>query len=89
MKLYKKSIILFSLITLIFLLCASNVFAQRGRLKAFVKDEQGNPIKDAIVIAENPLSMSGKVEVKTDKDGKFVFKVPDTGVWTVDRKSVV
>jgi tetratricopeptide (TPR) repeat protein len=83
MKQYRKSIIFLLLITFLSFLFASTAWAQRGRFKAYVTDEQGNPIAGATIIAENPLSMSGKIEVKTDKKGGFIFKVPDTGVWNL------
>jgi tetratricopeptide (TPR) repeat protein len=83
MKQNRKSIIFVSLITFLCILLTGYALAQRGRFRAFVTDDQGNPIAGALVIAENPQSMSGKIEVKTDKNGSFIFKVPDTGVWNL------
>lgn len=83
MKANKKLFILISLIISITLLFTINAWAQRGRFKAKVTDEQGNPIAGATILAQYALSMSGRVEVKTDKNGNFLFRVPDTGIWTL------
>lgn len=67
---------------LVFVLSSLNLaFAQRGRFVGEVTDEEGNPIEGAIIIATNPNAMIGKVELKTKKDGKFLFAVRETGVW--------
>lgn len=73
--------ILISLIISICFLHSGNVLAQKGRFKGKVTDEKENSIKAVIVLAENPLSVGGRIEVKTDKNGEFIFPVPYTGMW--------
>jgi len=73
------------LILVLFLVCVlsslNSAFAQRGRFTAKVTNEEGNPIEGAIIIATNPNALVGRVELKTKKDGKFLFAVRETGVW--------
>jgi len=84
MKKYRKSKADFLLLVL-FLVCVlsplNSAFAQRGRFTGKVTDEEGNPIEGVIIIATNPNAMVGRVELKTKKDGKFLFAVRETGVW--------
>jgi tetratricopeptide (TPR) repeat protein len=76
-----SSFILSLLLIILLFLMTDNVWAQKGRFKGIVKDEQGKPIEGANILVENPLHVSGRIEAKTDKNGVFSFLVPVSGVW--------
>lgn len=80
-KIGKSQYLIFALFLVIVLSSLNLAFAQRGRFIGEVTDEEGNPIEGAIIVATNPEAMVGKVELKSKKDGKFVFTVRETGIW--------
>ena len=58
------------------------VGAQAGRVGGVVKDENGNPLKGATVLAENPDASPSSFTATTDEKGRFSIIGLRTGVWT-------
>src|SRR3954468_20493645 len=56
--------------------------AQVGRVGGTVKDDTGNPIKGASVIAENPNLSPNSLTAATDDKGRFSIIGLRTGPWT-------
>jgi len=56
--------------------------AQVGRVGGTVKDDTGNPIKGASVMAENPNSSPNSLTATTDDKGRFSIIGLKTGAWT-------
>jgi tetratricopeptide (TPR) repeat protein len=68
------------------LLCAlaGNAAAQGGgRVSGVVRDDHGNPIKGAIIIADNPDASPGSFTTSADSKGQFAIVGLQTGVWTI------
>jgi tetratricopeptide (TPR) repeat protein len=65
-----------------FLLLGSSLTAQqRSRISGTVTDEKGNPVKGAVVQAENPNSMPSELSATTDGKGRFAFGGLKVGTW--------
>lgn len=56
--------------------------AQTGRVGGVVKDEAGNPLKGATVMAENPNASPGSFTATTDDKGRFSIIGLRSGAWT-------
>jgi len=56
--------------------------AQTGRVGGVVKDESGNPLKGATVMAENPSSSPSSFTATTDDKGRFSIIGLRSGPWT-------
>lgn len=78
----KKKIVFFSLI-LFFI--SVNIFGQagmgRGRVFGKVEDENGNPIEDAIITAQNLVEKGTILKGKSDKKGNWAIAGFGTGLW--------
>jgi Flp pilus assembly protein TadD len=61
---------------------AAVAMAQVGRVGGTVKDDTGQPIKGATVMAENPNSSPSSLTATTDDKGRFSIIGLKTGVWT-------
>jgi tetratricopeptide (TPR) repeat protein len=57
--------------------------AQTGRVGGTVKDQQGQPIKGATVIAENPSSSPSSFTATTDDRGRFSIIGLRSGQWKI------
>jgi Tfp pilus assembly protein PilF len=65
------------------LACALPALAQTGRVGGTVKDEKGQPIKGATVVAENPQSSPSSFTATTDDRGRFSIIGLRSGNWKV------
>ena len=57
--------------------------AQTGRVGGTVKDQQGQPIKGATVVAENPSSSPSSFTATTDDKGRFSIIGLRSGTWKI------
>ena len=57
--------------------------AQTGRIGGTVKDGQGQPIKGATVVAENPSSSPPSFTATTDEKGRFSIIGLRSGTWKI------
>jgi len=60
---------------------ASNAAAQAGRVTGVVKDDHGDPVKSATIIAENPDASPASFTATTDDKGRFGIIGLRSGVW--------
>ena len=60
---------------------AQSVSAQIGRVGGVVKDERGEPIRGAVVIAENPDVKPDSLTTTTDDKGRFAMIGLRSGTW--------
>lgn len=65
------------------LVCALPALAQTGRVGGTVKDDKGQPIKGATVLAENPASSPSSFTATTDDKGRFSIIGLRSGNWKV------
>lgn len=65
------------------LVSALPAVAQTGRVGGTVKDEKGEPIKGATVVAENPSSTPSSFTATTDDEGRFSIIGLRSGTWTL------
>lgn len=65
------------------LMCALPALAQTGRVGGTVKDDKGQPIKGATVVAENPSSSPSSFTATTDDKGRFSIIGLRSGTWKV------
>jgi tetratricopeptide (TPR) repeat protein len=65
------------------LVCALPALAQTGRVGGTVKDDKGQPIKGATVLAENPSSSPSSFTATTDDRGRFSIIGLRSGTWKV------
>jgi tetratricopeptide (TPR) repeat protein len=65
------------------LMCALPALAQTGRVGGTVKDDKGQPIKGATVVAENPSSSPSSFTATTDDRGRFSIIGLRSGTWKV------
>src|SRR5438034_11641794 len=61
---------------------AASAIAQTGRVGGTVKDDTGQPIKGATVMAENPNASPNSFTATTDDKGRFSIIGLKTGGWT-------
>jgi hypothetical protein len=64
------------------LLLATVAMAQTGRVSGTVKDEAGESIKGAVVVAESTQTAPSTFTVTTDAKGRFSVLGLKSGVWT-------
>ena len=57
--------------------------AQTGRVGGTVKDQQGQPVKGATVVAENPSSSPSSFTATTDDKGRFSIICLRSGTWKI------
>jgi len=60
---------------------AGNAAAQAGRVTGVVKDDHGDPVKGATIIAENPDASPTSFTASTDDKGRFGIIGLRSGVW--------
>jgi tetratricopeptide (TPR) repeat protein len=60
---------------------AAHVAAQTGRIAGVVKDDHGDPVKGATIVAENPDASPSSFTASTDEKGRFGIIGLRTGVW--------
>jgi len=60
---------------------AGSVAAQAGRVVGIVKDDHGEPIKGATIIAERPDASPGSFTASSDEKGRFAMIGLRSGVW--------
>ena len=53
----------------------------KGRITGTVRDEQGNPIEDTLIVIENVHNT--KLDGSSDKNGHFAISGMGTGLWTL------
>lgn len=70
-----------ALVAMLLAATAGTASAQAGRLTGLVRDELGQPIKGAIVVAENPDVRRRSVTVTTNDKGRFGMIGLPSGVW--------
>jgi tetratricopeptide (TPR) repeat protein len=63
------------------LAAAANALAQVGRVSGTVRDERGEPIRGAIIIAENPDASPSSFTVTSDDSGRFGIIGLRSGLW--------
>ena len=63
------------------LLGALPVAAQTGRIGGVVKDDKGQPLKGATVVAENPAASPPSFSATTDDKGRFSIIGLRAGTW--------
>ena len=63
------------------LLGALPVMAQTGRVGGLVKDDKGQPLKGATVVAENPAASPPSFTATTDDKGRFSIIGLRAGNW--------
>ena len=61
---------------------AGDAAAQSGRVTGMVKDEQGDPIRGATIIAENLDASPSSFTASTDDKGRFAIIGLRSGLWT-------
>jgi Flp pilus assembly protein TadD len=61
---------------------AGNASAQVGRVTGTVKDERGDPIRGATIIAENPDASPSSFTASTDDKGRFAIIGLRSGLWS-------
>jgi len=61
---------------------AGTVAAQSGRVTGTVKDDRGDPIRGATVIAENPDASPRSFTASTDEGGRFAMIGLRSGLWS-------
>jgi tetratricopeptide (TPR) repeat protein len=66
---------------------AFNASAQTGRIGGTVKDDAGQPLKGATVMAENPSASPSSFTATTDEKGRFSIIGLRTGTWTFAAQS--
>ena len=76
----RRCLIVFLVCTSVCLLYASTALAQRSVIRGVVRDYVGEPIGDATVTAESPVS-TRVVEAQTNESGRFSFIGLDRGRW--------
>src|SRR3989337_3025490 len=57
--------------------------AQTGRVGGTIKDDKGQPIKGATVVAENPSSSPSSFTATTDDKGRFSIIGLRSGTWKI------
>ena len=67
---------------LLFALAAADAAAQSGRVTGQVKDERGDPIKGATIIAENLDASPSSFTASTDDKGRFAIIGLRSGLWS-------
>jgi Flp pilus assembly protein TadD len=60
---------------------AGDAAAQAGRVAGIVKDDHGDPVKSATIIAENPDASPASFTATTDDKGRFGIIGLRSGVW--------
>ena len=71
------------------LLGALPAFAQTGRVGGVVKDDKGQPLKGATVVAENPAASPPSFSATTDDKGRFSIIGLRAGTWKLTSDSAV
>jgi Flp pilus assembly protein TadD len=69
-------------IALLLMTLAGNVAAQSGRVTGTVRDDRGDPIKGATIIAENLDASPSSFTASTDDKGRFAIIGLRSGLWT-------
>ena len=75
--------ILFSATIVALVMSALPAVAQTGRIGGTVKDTNGQPIKGATVVAENPASAPSSFTATTDDRGRYSMIGLKAGTWKV------
>ena len=70
------------LIAIVFVLSNAVSYGQMGRLGGKVLGEDGQPLKDAVIVAERQ-GMPGQQKVKSNKRGEYLFGFLPMGVYNV------
>src|SRR5438034_441352 len=70
------------MVALAFAALGASAAAQTGRAGGTVKDETGQPIKDATITAENPNASPSSFTATTDDKGRFSIIGLARGQWT-------
>jgi tetratricopeptide (TPR) repeat protein len=65
----------------VLMVCAVPAWSQTGRVGGLVKDEKGQPVKGATVLAENPSSSPSSFTATTDDRGRFSIIGLRSGNW--------
>ena len=71
------------LAAVLLLAAAGDAGAQAGRVTGIVKDDHGDPVKGATVIAENPDASPTSFTASTDEKGRFGIIGLRSGVWSM------
>ena len=71
------------LAALLLIAAAGNAAAQAGRVAGVVKDDHGDPVKGATIIAENPDASPSSFTATTDDKGRFGIIGLRSGVWSM------
>ena len=76
----RRCLVIFLALTSVWLLSASTALAQRSVIRGVVRDIVGEPIADASVTTESPIS-TRVVETQTNNSGRFSFIGLERGRW--------
>ena len=60
---------------------AGNAAAQAGRVTGVIKDDHGDPVKGATIVAENPDASPTSFTASSDEKGRFAIIGLRSGVW--------
>ena len=71
------------LVPVLLIAFAGTVGAQSGRITGVVKDDRGDPIRGATVIAENPDASPRSFTASSDESGRFAMIGLRSGVWSL------
>ena len=71
------------LAALLLVALAGHAAAQSGRMTGVVKDDRGDPVKGATVIAENPDASPSSFTAGTDDKGRFGIIGLKSGLWAM------
>jgi Flp pilus assembly protein TadD len=69
------------LVALLLTAFAGNAAAQAGRVTGVVKDDHGDPVKSATIIADNPEASPASFTATSDDKGRFGIIGLRSGVW--------
>jgi Flp pilus assembly protein TadD len=66
---------------------AGNAAAQAGRVTGVIKDDHGDPVKGATIVAENPDASPTSFTASSDEKGRFAIIGLRSGVWQLRASS--
>jgi tetratricopeptide (TPR) repeat protein len=62
---------------------AGSAEAQFGQVNGIIRDDRGNPVKGATIVAENPDASPQSFTASSDENGRFAMVGLRTGLWSL------